>query len=598
MAFIDNLLKTFGLTRVKRNNVEIPYPAKKDPKTGNHTKKPVNYKGDIEKFLEAYMDDAYENASSVRNRFDRYNALDEMVKNDGYMNIAVEMFAYEATQADAQNNIVDIKAESGLKKWIQEQFDNWGINEQFLQDVSYNLSCFGDHFCVHDISENGISEVMPVSPYSVEERMEFNPVQIGEEMKKRGKTVLNSLGNQSSLMQKLAQYITDKKETYNLSDYFRTYLFGYSLQGGDLVLPPWMVTHFRRFTTQNEYAPYGRPLLINTLSPYKQLKYAKIIQQAMRANAFPIKIWEIDVGEDANAMDSFQAIMEFKTEIENLGKNQSEKEPIVAQPIYVPSGQAKLTVEDSRIDLDKIADIENLEQNMITSTGIPPSAILAGQGGFGNSGDAMLRQDKKFARRVYSVQTAILEGLTSLIHLQMVLTGAYDYQKANFELSMYFPVTEESSDKMRLKTDSLRLAKDILDNLGTSVGLDRGEALPIDIVKQVFSNYSFIDPEDIKKWIKSIEDMKASDEDNIDESVKNKMMLRAKALTEKECFDAYFKAKRSNGFYEGTISDQHYFTSKNISKSYKHIYETISNVYSGYERLTENDVNWKHKNKK
>ena len=60
-----------------------------------------------------------------------------------------------------------------------------------------------------------------------------------------------------------------------------------------------------------------------------------------------------------------------------------------------------------------------------------------------------------------------------------------------FELALPFPVIEESQDRVRMKNDTLRLANDIITNLQNALGLDRGESIPSEVVKDIFGKISF-----------------------------------------------------------------------------------------------------------
>jgi len=579
-TFTKNLMKYFHLTYKNTSGQnKIIAPAKTDPFTNTVSTKPVKYTPNIEKMLQEYLNDVYETKDTVRDRLKRYNDLDAMTKNDGYIQQAVEMYTDEATQCDAQGNIIQITADSKLEKWISEFFDKIGIAENVIRDLAYNITLFADGFFVHDVNETGIVGVYPLSPYSVTDRLEFNPPAVSELLKKRNGSFYK-LVQGNSILQHLSKAVESDKETFNVSDYFRSYLFGYVLQDGDMFLPPWSMTHFRRYSTQSEFFPFGRPLFINTLSPYKQYTAAKTIQAMLRQNAFPIKVWQIETGEFSNQSDKWHAVNQFKAEYQNLGDTQSQQEPVIASEVFMPKDQATLEVFDSRIDLNQIADIENLEQNMITSTGIPPSAILPGQGGFGNSGESMLRQDKKFARKVYTIQSAILEGLTELVHLQMVLTGDFDYETADFELSMFFPVVEEDSDRVRNYQDKLRLANDIIDNVGQAMGIQRGEPLPIDIVKQIFSKYSFIPAEDIDAWAKEVEKQRNSgiaSEDTLQEKFKH-LEKTLQSLDYNFFVEEFLLSKKRCNLKEGTLFNRHYFTGYQVSKDQKPYLSVLSKL--------------------
>ena len=59
-----------------------------------------------------------------------------------------------------------------------------------------------------------------------------------------------------------------------------------------MYLPPWNVPHFRRFSTKSEFYPFGRPLFINCIAPFRQLQASKNLMALARAAKFPKEHFE------------------------------------------------------------------------------------------------------------------------------------------------------------------------------------------------------------------------------------------------------------------------------------------------------------------
>jgi len=200
-------------------------------------------------------------------------------------------------------------------------------------------------------------------------------------------------------------------------------------------------------------------------------------------------------------------------------------------------------------------------------TAVPKGYLIVDKSSFGTSGQSLLRQHKPFARKVYQIQTSILEQLTQLVRLQFAITGDFDYD-TDFEISMHFPMVEESKDRVQTKNDSLRLAKDVADNLGQALGLERGEALPPDVVKQIFSKLSFLSDEDVDEWVGSTMDAKNQEESvNSSSSNQRKIVEQLSKYNEAEfrglVDEAYYQARK--GLREGVLANSHYYTSQNMS---------------------------------
>ena len=282
--------------------------------------------------------------------------------------------------------------------------------------------------------------------------------------------------------------------------------------------------------------------------------------------------------------DIWEVVDEAKSEYHNLGYSETDKEQFaMGGEVWLPQGLLNMDNIESRMDLDAIADIEMLRDDLIMGTDIPKGYLIVDRASFGTSGQALLRQHKPFARSVFKIQTVILEQISQLIRLQFVISNDFDYDTP-FELSMPFPEVEESSDRLRMKSDTLRLAKDVLDNIGDAIGLERGEALPPDVVKAVFSQISFLNDDDIIKWIDDTIKMQQQKPDEGEESKdymfeskkfanRNKIQERLTPKTIRECWN---KARKNTRIYENISNDRHHYSSYNINPDHKLQLELLS----------------------
>jgi hypothetical protein len=90
--------------------------------------------------------------------------------------------------------------------------------------------------------------------------------------------------------------------------------------------------------------------------------------------------------------------------------------------------------------------------------------------------------------------------LTNLFRLHFAITGDYDYRE-DFILSLKFPNEESSDARQSARQNSLNLSKDVLQTIAQVVGAIN-DPLPPEIIRDILTKFSFLDPEDIKKWVK------------------------------------------------------------------------------------------------
>lgn len=614
-SITDTLKKLFGITTIKAgtdSKEKILHPAEFD----KDTKKiyPVKFPDDIERLYKLWLSDALDSSVTLRDRMGRMQELSYAYYNSAIISIAVRLYSDETLSADEQEQVLKIYAKNPkVEKYIVDFFDKIGMTTSVLKSVAHDLALYADHFWVLSIDEKeGITKITPIDVTAIQDRIEFNAIQVA---KQENKFKYRSLLAKDSRLQVLSSLLDKDLASLDYSKYFQSYLFGYQLSE-EIFLPPWNILHFRILSHNSEFYPFGRPILINCLSPFKQLQTAKNLMAIARANNFPIKLFKVKVADSMTAMDQWTVVSEAREQYENLMGISNKEQFSVNGAIWVPDGLLTVEPIEMSYDLDKIADVEMLKMDLADGTGIPADYLSSAASSWGKSGQSLLQQSKLFARGVYTLQTALVDELVNLIKLQFVMTGDYD-EDEEFELSLNFPVEENDADKLRQKSDSVDLAKTILDNLGQVMGIESGTALPMDIVKDILNKMSFLSAEDINKYVKSIEDQKkemekeaekqnefegedegeegggfggfdqSEQESDIEESIREKI---GKRLTENLIREVYFKTKRSMNITEGVMKRRHYCTSWKTQESCKKaIYEAVRRKNSGM--LLEGDNN-------
>jgi len=507
-SFVGKMLKRFRFMPQDMKGGHKLVPAEVDTKTGKL--KAVKFTQQLQKLLDAYIRDHLDSRADFEKREERYRDLEYAYYNNAIFSMAVELYSDESVQADAQNQYIKVFArDKKVEKYIIDFFSRIGITQTKLRAAAFDLSLYADHFWVNSIDpKKGITEVTPIEPHMVEQRFEFNAAKVAKGMADQVKSLANTPG---STLGRLAKELLDYSNGEEVSQMFKSYLFGYGLKG-DIVLPPWNITHFRRFSTNTEFFPFGRPLLINAISPFRQLQASKNLVALARASNFPIKHWQVKTDPKMTQAEQFEAVAEFAEELKNMGSTYTFKENFATDAeIITPLESVTFDMKTPNIDLQSIADLEMLEDNLIIATKIPKGYLIADKGSFGISGQSLLQQSKIFGRSVYTIQTAILEELTNLVRLQFVITGDFPYD-SDFELSMNFPVIEHTAEQIRQKGDTLELVQNTLDKLAGTMGLELSE-FPTSIIRDVFAQLSFLNSEDINNWLMVLSQKKKEKQD-------------------------------------------------------------------------------------
>jgi len=563
-----------GVKHTKNTSEVIPV----DVDTKTKIKTEVSFPSDLQKFYDFWLNECHDNTETLKNRFDRYDDLDYMVYNDTVISMAVEMYADEATQADSQSQVIKCDAEDDkVESYIIDFLERIGYTVDVIKEIIRNMVQYGDGFCVNSLDEKkGFTDTSPIDVRSVKDRIEFSLLH--EQRKwftKQARVMAKSDLRMKSLLDVLADKELSAKKSGDYSKLYKPYLFGFRLEG-DLYVPPWSISHFRLYSSDSEFYPYGRPLFIHNISPFRQLKAAKNLMAFARMANIPKEIFSIKTGDTMTQAERWTAIDAFIEQYNNLGLTSTVKNDMgVGSRIYLPQELADFNVLTPNIDLDSIADIELLRDDMILGTRIPKGYLIVDSGGWGASGQALLQQFKPFGRAVFTLQSTFLKEITHLIKMHFMVAGLFDGENTNFELSMNFPVTEESKDRIDLKNDTFRLATDIISGIADSLGLQDG--LPSDVVKSIFKSLSFLDDESIETWINKSSQINDTQNNPLindnpeqyEENSKSKINTR---LNEQIIKSAYIRARKKNRINEGVRDNRHYVASWSKNKHYEDIY--------------------------
>lgn len=467
----------------------------------------------VNRLFNAYLDETAFTYSSIEERQKRLSELRFAVCNDPFLKRTCQLVADEATQLDDQDRLITVTAENVLfANRCYELFAQWGITQQRISAVCKSLEMYGEALWAHRIGYKGIEKIIPLSVFSLSERLEFSAQHMSEIMAqlKNGDGMNKS---RRTKIEKLMGEINNDKEFINglnedYADQFDTKLLGFEMEGGEVV-PPWIITHFRYMPDDNEFFPYGYPPLLLALPEFKQAFSLKLLQGLARESSFPVQFYQVKQTEGVGVETAFETTDTVRQEYENIGvtaASNSIEVYTVNTKIWAPEGLLDMKIFESKVDFNFIDDIVNAEKNVAIAAGVPMPYLTGGMGSSEStvqiaSGIALAEQYKPFGRHVYSIQTSFLEELGKLIRLHFAITGEFDYNTP-FVLSMRFPAEEASADKRESRAASLDMTQQIMELLQTTLGLEEGETLPEDVIIDIMSKYSFLDTTDIERWVR------------------------------------------------------------------------------------------------
>lgn len=504
--FFTSLSRLFGFNkRSGRNNkTEIEF-VKVDPshemrvaqaKMGKVFKSKMSER--LEEYFNAWLNETTDTIGTLQDRFKRIAELEFAINNDPFLGMTVDLIADEATQLDQQDKLIMIDcADSRMKQRMEELLTQWGITQNRVRGAMWNLAAYGDSFWANKVTKNGVVRINPIDVRQVLDRLEFNPVKVASDLTlKQG--FLTALSRDERL-QMLMDTI-EQEANGEFADLFDSKLFGYVI-ANDFVVPPWNITHFRLQADQSEFAPFGKPMLLKALAPFRQANATMTLQSLARIMNFPVSLYKVKTTAGMDAAQQFEVVEDTREQYENIGVTGSNSETYsVNTKMWAPDGLVDLQVISPNMDLSAIGDLELYQDRVVVSSGVPKGYLVPDWGGFGVSGISLTEQFKPFARKVFTVQSAFLDGLTNLFRLHFAITGEFDYFEP-FVLSMKFPNSENNADRVNAKQGSLDLSKSVIDTVADLIG-SLNDPLPPEIIQDILTKFSFLDPEDIKKWIK------------------------------------------------------------------------------------------------
>ena len=528
--------------------------------------RPLKLNSDVMRIYDEWVNDLT-STESLRDRMRRYSDLDFMTDNSGYIQTAIKLYANETITPDESGKVINVYAkDKKVEKYINDFFIKIGINRSVLESTAFDIAKYGDSFWIRNIDpEEGIKEIVPIDVKQVKNRIEFSI--IDQLNKKVDKSTWMACGQQKIRLSDVVDAVANKVKDSDYAAMYKRYLFGFSI--GDKendVLPPWAISHFRRFSTQSEFAPFGKPLLINSISLFNEYKSDMNLLAMARVAKFPKEVYTVNVNGTMSPAERVLAVNEARQEYENLVSNNNSKEEIgIGSSIWTAKDTIEYNLFQNNMDLGDVDDVELVLNELIASTLVPKGYLVNGEGGW-NAGKALLQQSKMFSREVFTNQTALLTELTDIVKTQFVLKNLFDEENTEFELSLSFPNAEQTAESISVQKDTMDLANSTIENLKTALAID---SIPVEVAKDIFKTYSSIKTPDLDRWFDAISNSTSLQVKQADDftkpdykespKIKEKLERALKNMNEDIFREAYFKARKENALVEGALNGRHFY---------------------------------------
>lgn len=523
------------------------------------------FNSEIEQLFNYWMGGCHDSAESWKDRLSMFDDMDMLYFNCAPIAKSMEIIIDEVLQADSNNQFIFIEGKTKVKKYIEDFFDEINLNSLLRPTVS-DIVQYGNAGWALGFDNKGVNKVKLVNPRHIKDRLEFSPIEIYNSLY-NDKHILTSYRKGIDLVDSLVNMILDKSD---ISSYFDEYLLGFVIE--DTVLPPWKFIHFRNTTNKSPFKPFGIPLYIHAMAPYRQYDAAMALQVSARGAMFPKSIYKIKLPNVTSPTQKFEKASEFLNELLNSGFGQSKKElPGIGDVIITIDDLFDYEQISADIDLGNVDDVEMLKDDIYDATLLPRRLIDPKDSGFGESGVAYLEQFKPFARLIYRFQSILLANITELVKIHLIHTQDFSLDEIEFSLSMPYPESQTNRDIIDSQGALLGLANDIISAIEDKI--TGGEKLPVDLIKTIYHKFLPYDSDSIDRWIDDAEkakengdttpldddsDFRFESRDTWRKLEKTLKKTKLKEMVDNIIFEETYKKLR-----EGTINNKHFYTSKN-----------------------------------
>jgi len=522
----------------------------------------------IQRLLEKWSTQVNINYNSWENRKELIQDLDQMYFNSPIVSKAVILSRDETLQADSNFRVLGIEAKDRRQEDFLYRFIEDTKIESLLRDTIFNIILYGDAGWVPAITDKGYESFHPVDILDIQDIFEFR----GSDVLNYQNTSKNNYDYKSinTLLQvdKIKALVQAIEDNHNVSDLFKVYNLGYRVS--NIVLPPWSFVHFRNYSTRSPFKPFGMPMLLHCMAPYRAREMAMSLQIAARGSKFPIMRFKIKLPNTSMMpTDQLEAVTEFINELDNSGLYSVRKETVgIGERVFTIEELFEVDILKNEVDLADIADIEMLRNDEIDSTQVPRSVFDPTAGTLPVSGVSFIQQSRPFGRFIYGIQSVVLDTLTNVCKLHMLLSNKFSLDEIDFMLTMPYPEAQTDKEIISSQSELIGLSGTILDTLAQRLLGDSSAPLPIDLIRNVFTQILPYDKSRIDDWIQMVQNSRqvkkdegeGGEEGEMEESIKKYKKIPSYVLREE--IHEVTKQVKLNSLTEASMGGKHYKSSR------------------------------------
>jgi|TARA_A100000172_G_scaffold41301_1_gene25194 hypothetical protein len=377
-----------------------------------------------------------------RTRKSRYRDYEKM---DEYPEVgaAFDVYADDCTQRDTQRKRWHVKTESPeIVNEINSLFEKIELDRVYF-DICRNAVKFGDCFIelIADINNpsRGIQKIKVLNPnYVIRVEDDYGYL----------KTFLQQIPSKTTLEPSLSQMDeTGSKESKYIE------------------LDKNQIVHFRLFTSDPKFYPYGKSVAAYGVQTFRSLRLMEDAMLIYRlARAPERRIFYIDVGNlpSSKAELFIERVKEkFKKEKYYRGNGMDARyNPLAAdEDFFVPiKGNQGTRIETlpGATNLGEVTDVSYFRDKLLASLKVPKDYVVSTKDAAPERKANLSELDVKFARAVARVQHDIETGLELVAKRHLVMKN-YPNSLIN-SLRIELPDPSDRFTKRQLEIDSARLA--------------------------------------------------------------------------------------------------------------------------------------------
>jgi hypothetical protein len=489
------LLKFSKLTKIKTQDKVVYLP----------TNLAKNLATEDQNLYNWYLTEILESKSSER--MDRYKEYLFMDSNATEISMALDTYANEAVQlGKVSTGIIADSSSPELKVIINKLLSKLRLNNiNFLSDMARGLCKYGDKPFAVEINDQGVEAIEAIDPMNFYRLEKFIKVSDKGDLaffdgaeKGKFQTTLNQTFDQSFYDQ------DNKEESFKVSDY-RPYLLGFKIN--DKVVPPWNCVHFRMFCSEPAYYPYGRAVIESVRPTYRHLLSLEILMSLIKSTKFKKTNYHLKTTATYdNPYDLFTKLNDLRQSYNDhiVGESTRARNPSQTAEVWTAeSADSSLTVKqlDSAVDTaEGVKDVEYVQNKLWMGLRLPKSYLLSDKSD-NNTGDALIQQDLKLARLIYTIQSSILSGVVRIIQIHLVTIGK-ESEINNFSLSLPYPVPAYNLIELKAQSDRIDHVKKFGELLSDTLGV---KELPLKSVRRLLVDMAHMNETLIDNIIKDIE---------------------------------------------------------------------------------------------